>query len=133
MKFIAGLVVLLSLVSCSGTMRGRVVAERPSILDDPRVVRIDPKGDGTQVSAFLAAHHARRTAGLCQGMLSEELTSSDWCLVTEFGTASMVVDYTQDPLGVDGYRVQPVQYKGRNKFFDMEARQEILLEPWSPN
>ncbi len=33
-------------------------------------------------------------------MQSEELTPSDWCIVTERAQAYLVIDYTRDPLGV---------------------------------
>jgi hypothetical protein len=123
---------LLLLSSCSGLVLGHIVKERPSILDDPRVVRMDPNGNGSQVSSFLKAHNAGITAGLCQGMLSEELTPSDWCIVSENGEAYLIVDYTNDAFGVDGFRIQPLRYEGKNRFRNLEGRQLILLEPWTP-
>jgi hypothetical protein len=122
----------LQLASCTGMARGYIVAKRPAILDHAKVVRIDPKGNGSQVAAFLDAHARGLTAGLCQAMRSEELTPSDWCILTEAGRAYLVVDYTRDPLGVDGYKIQPLKYRGKNKFYNVESRQSILLEPWPP-
>jgi hypothetical protein len=121
------------LISCSGLHVGHVVAIRPAILDQASVERVDPHGNGSQIARFLDAHASQRTAGLCQGMQSEELTPSDWCIITESGRAYLVIDYTRDPLGVDGYRIQPVEYRGKNRFYDEESRQSILLEPWPPN
>lgn len=118
------------LISCSGLDVGHVVTTRPAILDHAAIERVDPQGDGSQVARFLDAHANRRTAGLCQGMQSVELTPSDWCITTESGHAYLVIDYTRDPLGVDGYRIQPVEYRGKNRFYDEESRQTILLEPW---
>ena len=62
-------------------------------------------------------------------MLFEEATPSDWCIVTENGAAYLVVDYTRDPLGMDGFRIQPLHYRGKNRFAGGDH--DVVLEPWS--
>ena len=62
-------------------------------------------------------------------MLSEEATPGDWCIVTESGAAYLVVDYTRDPLGMDGFRIQPLHYRGKNRFAGGDH--DVVLEPWS--
>ena len=123
--------VALALTGCFGATRGRVVTTRPAILDHPAVMRLDPDGDGSQVRAFLAARAKGRTSGLCQGMSSVEATPSDWCIITEGGRTYWVIDYTRDPLGVDGFRIQPLDHKGGIRFYVWDNRQEVLLLPWS--
>lgn len=68
----------------------------------------------------------------CQGMLPEELTLSDWCIVSENGEAYLIVDHTSDAFGIDGFRIQPLRHEGKNRFRNLEGRQLILLEPWPP-
>jgi hypothetical protein len=130
MHRLAILCVALAFTGCAAATRGRVVTTRPAILGHPSVVRLDPDGDGSQVQAFLAAQAAGRTSGLCQGMSSVEATPSDWCIITEGGRTYWVIDYTNDPLGVDGYRIQPLDHTGGNRFYDRDSRQEVLLLPW---
>lgn len=121
----------LAITGCSVVSAGYVVDERPVVLEHPCVQNLDPTGDGSQAREFLAAHASHETSGLCARMLSEEAMPSDWCIITEGGQAYWVIDYTQDPLGVDGYRIQPLRHKGGNRFYDAESRQEVRLLPWT--
>lgn len=121
--------VCLILTGCAAT-NGYKVTQRPSILDNDNIIRINPNGDGSQVKKFLQAYDDEQTAGLCEIYDSEEGTPNDVCFITENGSVHMIVDYTQDEYGIDGYRISKLKYKGKNKFYNLDNEKYYYLLPY---
>lgn len=117
------------LLSCAHNS-SYVVNHRPQILDQSPIVRLDPNGDGSQVSHFLNAHKQHLSAGVCEMFWSEEGTPNDVCIVTQNGEATLIIDYTKDEYGIDGYRVSKLKHVKENKFYNHFNKNYWFLEPY---
>jgi len=117
----------LTLTACAGTPARPLEGPRPAVLDDPHVIALDPDGNGSQVVAFLEAHHAGRTAGLCGIVpVGDENSQRNLCIVTHDGIAQLT-----SRIDERHYVIYSLQHRGNNRFEMLgTSHQQVVLEPW---
>lgn len=115
--------------SCANKNAGHKITERPSILDHQSVQKLKSNSRLQQIIHFINTHNTGGIAGLCQMRLTAKGAMSNWCIVTEKGSARVIVDHTRDRK-IGGYRVSNLKYKGKNRFYNTESRQYISLTPF---